>query len=254
NVVNMDRLYQLMSLQAQVWSDIWDTGPSTARKPIFGNSNAVHQPPRPARDQTLPLPNPASPSEWIAVNSRRLLLGSDAMIANDELLGLLYENMQRADFNRYNLEVFMTIARLYRQNLEMLAGIEQIARLLDSTSKEKDRKKMSAALDRALAIAWQIRAERNVALRDATKTWYKSWLPRVAEANGRRFLHEIDDVKDHLPDRTVDMSYLVYRELLLPFGEWVEEIRHLRNEGAATPQDKKFDWLDRNTTVSESPL
>ena len=25
---------------------------------------------------------------------------------------------------------------------------------------------------------------------------------------------QVDDVKDHLPDRTVDMTYLVYRELL----------------------------------------
>ncbi|MDQ6701486.1 MAG: beta-N-acetylhexosaminidase [Acidobacteriota bacterium] len=253
NVVNMDRLYQLMSMQAQEWSDSWDTAPSTARKPIFGNSNAVHQPPRPARDQTIPLPKPPSPSEWIAANSRRLQLASEAMIENDELLGLLYENIQRADFNRYNLEVFLSVARLCRQNLEMLAGIEQIARLLDSASKEKDRKRASAALDRALTIAWRIRAERNVSLRDATETWYKSWFPRVAEANGRRFLHEVDDVKDHLPDRTADMSYLVYRELLLPFGEWVEEIGRLRSEAAATRQDKKFDWLDLNTTSSELP-
>ena len=53
-------------------------------------------------------------------------------------------------------------------------------------------------------------------------------MPRVAEANGRRFLHELDDVKDHLPDRTVDMTYLVYRELLLPFGDWVEQVRAAR--------------------------
>ena len=253
NVVNVDRLYQLMSLQAQFWSDSWDTAPSTARKPIFGNSNTVYQPPRPARDQTLPLPEPASPAEWIAANSRRLQLAADAMIENDELLGLLYENMQRADFNRYNLEVFLTIARLCRQNLEMLAGIEQIARLLDSASKDKDVEKASATFDRALAIAWQIRAERNVALRDAAGTWYKSWFPRVAEANGRRLLHEVDDVKDHLPDRTVDMSYLVYRELLLPLGKWVEEIGRPRNAAAATRQDRKFDWLDLNTTASDLP-
>jgi hypothetical protein len=85
-------------------------------------------------------------------------------------------------------------------------------------------------------------------LADATETWYKSWLPRVAEANGRRFLHELDDVKDHLPDRTVDMTYLVYRELLLPFGNWVEQVRSVRNQYATShglpTQSASFDWQD----------
>ena len=70
----------------------------------------------------------------------------------------------------------------------------------------------------------------------------------MAEANGRRFLHEVDDVKDHLPDRTVDMTYLVYRELLLPFGDWVEQVRAVRNQFAAThglpAQNEGFDWKD----------
>jgi hypothetical protein len=106
-------------------------------------------------------------------------------------------------------------------------------------------------MDGALEIAQSIRQQRNVALRDAMSTWYKSWLPRVEEANGRRFLHQLDDVKDHVPDRTVDMSYLVYRELQLPFGEWVSAIRSTRNQYAAAhdlPQKKdKFDWRDMET-------
>ncbi len=66
-----------------------------------------------------------------------------------------------------------------------------------------------------------------------TQTWYKSWLPRVEEANGRRFLHELDDVKDHLPDRTIDMSYLIYRELQLPLEEWYSQTEKARNVFAA---------------------
>jgi hypothetical protein len=102
------------------------------------------------------------------------------------------------------------------------------------------------ALDRALDIAEDIREQRNAALQDATATWYNSWFPRVAQANGRSFHHELDDVKDHRPDRTVDMSYLVYRELLLPFGNWVNQLATVRNDYAAQNQqprrDFKFDW------------
>ena len=74
--------------------------------------------------------------------------------------------------------------------------------------------------------------DRNRVLQDATETSYKSWLPRVPLANGRRFLHEVDDVKDHEPVRTVDMSYLVYRELLYPLGDWASQIASVRNRYA----------------------
>ena len=55
-VSQMDRVYQLMSTQAQFWSDSWETSPSSARKPIWGNSNGPFEQPRPARDQSIPLP------------------------------------------------------------------------------------------------------------------------------------------------------------------------------------------------------
>src|SRR5207248_6610012 len=104
------------------------------------------------------------------------------------------------------------------------------------------------AVDPAINAARSIQFARNRALRDVTETWNKTWYPRVSEANGRKFLHEVDDVKDHLPDRTTDMTYLVYRELLLPFNEWIEQVRSARNQYAqahqAAVRNEKFDWKD----------
>ncbi len=101
-------------------------------------------------------------------------------------------------------------------------------------------------MDKAIDLAHAIRKQRDEALKDAAETWYKSWRPRVAEANGRKFLHELDDVKDHLPDRTIGMEYLVYREMLLPFGAWVTEIQKARNEYAKGTQlaarEEEFAW------------
>ncbi len=255
-VSQMDRLYQLMSTQAQFWSDSWETFPSNARKPIWGNSNGVYEKPRPARDQNVPLPPvPAADlsyrSEWPAQNSSRLQLASGFLAENDELLGLLRENLPRSDLNSYNLEVFLSIAQLYRQNLEMLQIVARMDGLLRSAADaagKNQAKQAVASLDQVLQQAKLVRYSRNRALADATQTWYKSWLPRVAEANGRRFVHELDDVKDHLPDRTVDMTYLVYRELLLPFGDWVEQVRSARNQYASAhglpAQNASFDWQD----------
>jgi hypothetical protein len=103
-------------------------------------------------------------------------------------------------------------------------------------------------LDEALDLVEKIRLERNQVLRDSIATWTKAWLPRVEEANGRRFLHEVDDVKDHLPDRTVDMSYLVYRDIQLPMQPWAEKLADVRNHYAESHQlarrEFRFRWAD----------
>ena len=256
NGANVDRLYQLMSTQAQFWNDSWDSMQSTARKGIWGNSNGIYDKRRPARDQTIPLPpapaaNLSYRSDWAANNAKRLQLVDDVLPENDELLGLLYQNLKIVEQNRYNLEVFLSIAQLYRQNLEMLQSIAGIDTLLKSASAAAEKNQARPALqaiDRAIDQARSIQWSRNRALHDAQRTWYKSWYPRVTEANGRKFLHDLDDVKDHLPDRTIDMSYLVYREMLLPFNQWIEQIQTARNQYAQAHQapvrDDQFDWKD----------
>jgi hexosaminidase len=254
----MDRIYQLMSQQAQFWTDSWERGPSW-RKPIFGYSEGIYNPRKPLQDPTLALPAPPDPdlkfdASWRERNARRLELTAASLADNDELLGLLEGSLRSAEYNRYNLEVFTSIAQLYRQNLEMLLGIGRICSALDSAQKAAGQGKPKDALeaiDRAFEEAEVIRQQRNAALRDAVDTWYKSWFPRVAEANGRKFLHELDDVKDHVPDRTVNMTYLVDRELRLPFGEWVTAIQKARNQYAAAnhlPTDtRQFDWVSTET-------
>ena len=255
DVVDMDHVYQLMSGQAQFWADSWDRTASKSRKGIWGDSANIFHPRHPAHDQTLPLPPAPSgdlsyASTWAKENARRLELAGKAAQDNDLLVGLLRENLQRARFNRYNLAVFLSIARLCRQNTDMLDGIRRMNDLLTQAAKSRtrDANDSLASVDEALDIADQIRRERNRVFSDTVATWYKSWLPRVKEANGRTFLHELDDVKDHLPDRTVDMSYLVYREKLLPFGEWVNSIAAARHTFARAhnlpERNFHFDWED----------
>lgn len=258
----MGRVYQLMSQQAQFWDDSWEWAPTTARKPIFGNSDGLFDPPRPARDQTLPLPPvPALPDlavgpGWKQANDRRLQLVLFYLIDNGELIDLLRLNLKRARHHHYNLEVFLSIAQLCGHNLRLILDLGRIYGVLTAAHEAAARHRPEAAiqhLDRALDIAQNIRQDRNTVLSQAIATWYKTWHPRVEEANGRRFFHELDDVKDHRPDRTVDMSYLVYRELIWPFGEWVNKVLKVRNlyalENALPIRGEKLDWTDTKTIL-----
>ncbi len=262
--VEMGKLYQRMSEQAQFWEDSWETGPSGARSPIWGNSYGVFTTPKPAHDQFLPpLPVP-SPEllhvdlNWRLANRRRLQLAGDFLAQNDQLIDLIEGNMPCVQFNRYNLEVYLSIAGLYRQNLHMLQDLGRISEALkaaESAAAESKAESALAALDRSLSIAENIRQYRNQALQNATATWYQTWFPRVTEANGRKFLDKVDDVKDHQPARTVDMRYLVYRELLYPLGEWVTQVAAVRNQYAASHKlpvrTVRFDWTDTSTTVTD---
>jgi hypothetical protein len=211
-------------------------------------------------DQTLPLPPVPSSTDlsysstWSRENARRLQLAGEALIENDELVNLLYANLHRVEFNRYNLEVFISIAEVYRQNLLMLRSLVSIDAALEGAGKSSSQGRAAeaiSAVDQALTTAESIRGERNKTLRQVTGTWLQSWQPRVQEANGRRFLHGLDDVKDHVPDWTVDMKYLIYRQLLLPFGEWVSKVQAARNEYARKNNlgvdDTLFDWKDTET-------
>jgi hypothetical protein len=260
---NMGRVYQLMSLQARFWADSWETVPSS-RKPLFGNSDQIFVPRRPETDQAIPLPPvPNLPyltvdRDWAQANTGRLQMTSRMLAANDELMDLLRANLRSVEFNRYNLEVFLSIAQICRQNLEMLESFERIDSLLKSAQAAAARpqpEEAVAALDEVLGTVKSIQRERNRVLHDLEETWYKTWFPRVAEANGRRFLHELDDVKDHVPDRTVDMSYHIYRQLLLPMQEWFEKVQAVRNEYAKSynllRRSVMFDWS--NSTALSDP-
>jgi hexosaminidase len=235
----MDRIYELMSRQAQFWDDSWEGKPSTARKGIWGNSNSIFRPRHPAHDQTIPLP-PIPPGADLSfdppkADERLAPLVDQYLAENVELSKLLAAELAHAEFNRYNIEVMQSIAGLCRQNLDMLRAMDQITRHLAearAASSEAHSTEALAAIDVALDLVIQIRQSRDAALRSATDTWYKTWHPRVPAANGRKFLHDLDDVKDHLPDRTVGMEYLVYRELQLPLGEWAKQTLAARNQYA----------------------
>jgi len=260
---NMGRLYQLMSEQAQIWDDTWEVSPSNARTPIWGNSDKIFDPPRPAEDQTLPLlPVPSSTTlaisrDWRQENSRRVEIAATALQENDELLDLLYANLKAVDENRYNLEVFLSIVDVYRQNLEMILELSRISELLKAAQVAGQQAKHSDAVafvDEALNAAAEIQRGRNRTLQNVTSTWYKTWWPRVAEANGRRYLNQVDDVKDHRPVRTVDMSYLVYRELRYPLGDWAVRTLTARNEYARAHQlpgrADQLNWNDTTTAAN----
>jgi hexosaminidase len=257
-ISHLDRIYDLLARQAEFWDDSWENVRSASRKGIWGNSNTIYRPRHPADDQTLPLP-PVPDGKELAFdepksNERRAQLVGEYIEENRELSDLLAVAARSAQFNQYNIEVMQSIAALCRQNLDMLHGLDEINRHLADAHSAASHNRPADALA-ALDTVVQIRASRDAVLRSTTDTWYKSWQPRVAEANGRTFLHELDDVKDHQPDRTIGMEYLVYRELQLPLGDWAGKVLAERNQFAKahglTERAGPIQWPAALTTAGQ---
>jgi hexosaminidase len=263
----MGRLYQLMSTQAQFFGSSWDSIPSAVRPLVFGYSYGPG--PYIPHIQTLPLPSVPSADylhldhNWQQDNANRLELVRKSMGENDELLNLLYANLSSVEFNRYNLEVYLSIARLCRQNLLMMELLEEINTDLEKAHEQAAKLHYTeaiAALDQALDTAERIRDQRNQALHDVTTSWYKTWVPRVREGNGR---HVTPDPQDFVDTQTSEdarrgqsgLLYLIDREFVLPFGEWVNQVNGIRNRYAAAhnlpAREGKFDWQNTETLHSQ---
>jgi len=169
---------------------------------------------------------------------------------------MLYANVASVQFNRYNLEVYLSIAKLCRENMLMLKGLAEIDNSLERAQDQASHLHLSeaiAALDQALDRARRIRDDRNQALQDLTSTWYKTWFPRVREANGRHVAREPQSFVDMRPSesarrRQEGLLYLIEREFMLPFGSWVNQVQNVRNRYATShglpAQEGQFEWQD----------
>ncbi|MEP7106845.1 MAG: glycoside hydrolase family 20 zincin-like fold domain-containing protein [Ferruginibacter sp.] len=235
----MKKVYELTSRQAQFYEDSWLWESSNNRTPIFGNHAEVYDPPQPANDQQLLiLPVPGSNDlslkyNWADSNYKRLQLAESFLSESEELI-LLLNNLNTIKNNQYSIEVIKTIALLCRQNISMLFQLKKISELLAAAAElaGKNPGKSLSLLDQSLDLAALMKLQRNDVLGSTINVWYKDWLPLVREANGRKYLHVVDDVKDHRPIRTADMSYLIYRELMYPMDKWADETVQVRNKFA----------------------
>ncbi|MFN7995020.1 MAG: beta-N-acetylhexosaminidase [Bryobacteraceae bacterium] len=265
---DMGRLYQLMSTQAQFWATSWDSEPSGKLPLIFGYSYGIG--PFVPHISTIPLPPvPAGDylrlgGNWTQENARRLELAWKFLGENDELENLLYANMPAVEFNSHNLEVYLSIATLCRQNLLMFKSLDDANKALEKAQEEAGKLHYTdavAALDQMLDLAGRIRDDRNQALNDTAVAWYKTFFPRVREANGRHVARSPQNFVNTAPTdaarrRQEDFVYLLEREFSLPFGEWTTQVLQVRNQYAAAHKlpgrAMNFDWQDYKTLHSQS--
>lgn len=248
---DMDSVYRVLSEQAEFHTESWDWIPSPWRAPIKGNSDSLFL--QPEKDQTLPLlPVPASGTLAVSnktypVNAKRFATAHSMLPRNAYALQLLRENKLLAKTQLYNLEVLESVAAICGQNLRMLVALNRISDLVqEASAATADPKLAVSKLDAAMEMVGKLKHQRDSTFAFVESIWFKEWQPLVEKANGRTFLHQVDDIKDHQPVRTIDLSYLIYRELHYPLDQWWNDVLKVRNDFAQQHNlplvNKRLEW------------
>lgn len=62
--------------------------------------------------------------------------------------------------------------------------------------------------------------------------WEKSRFAKGREVNGKKFVHVLDDTKDHWADRRADLSYMIAPEESIALEKWMKQLASVIQEYA----------------------
>jgi hypothetical protein len=245
DVAGMVDIYQSLQDQARFMEYALEKLPSTVRGPSYGHPYWKGKMERTDRTMIHPTP-PRMPNDTaialLPVFSDRyasvLAKVPAQLAANDRLLAGLHENLTRARRNRYNIEVFISIAHYVRHFLQLLQAIaaaEQQMHRASIAGKGADAKN---ALNHMLNARKTLRMSNDdlyVMFEKLKAVWEKSRDEKGQSVDGRDFVHVMDDVKDHFADRRVGLDYLIAPQESLELDQWLEQLDDvIKRYGEAT--------------------
>lgn len=224
----MIEIYRDMQRQARTWQRAWDRVVSRVRKPGYGN----HEGPglgTARHDLTLAtpaLPDPATLAFEPAFSTKYKSLAAEApglSLRNNQLQHALIANMARASRNHYNLEVLLTLARFTGHHWNLVSAVVGAEGELVKASAAATQRNATAAVGHLVAAHNRIagiETESAAMRRYLTRVWERSQYPKGRTVDGRKFVHILDDTKDHWADRTPDLGYMFHPEKSIGLGEW----------------------------------
>jgi hypothetical protein len=225
-------IYRGLQKQARFFQNSWDRVVSRVRGSGYGNSygpgiGVIR------RDDTLP--QPALPNlpglDFVPVYDGHYadLVTEAGKLSGDvqALIHQIYWTIPRVERNRYNLEVFLSLARLTQHHDRLILSMSRIEDELSRATSAAGSNRPEPAVQhlvRAYQIANSVVRERLAMFAALRETWEKSQFPKGREVGGQSFVHVLDDTKDHFADRRSDLSYLIAPEESIGLEDWMKRL------------------------------
>ena len=134
-------------------------------------------------------------------------------------------NIGRVDRNRYNLEVLLSLARFTGHHWRLLNAFAEAERMLDGARDAAQKKNPQQAVS-SMVTAYnamdRVRSDGEKMFADLTAMFEKSRFPKGRTVDGRKFVHVLDDTKDHWADRTPDLGYMMQPERSIGLDKWTK--------------------------------
>jgi hexosaminidase len=238
---DMTSVYKMLIEGAQFFGNGWDKVTSTERGPGYGNSNGKGISTR-RTDDILDLPE--IPGEatlniqarFIAKYSELIARAESLKVKNEDLVSRLTRYIGQVERNRYNLEVYLSIAYLERYFINTVLTLRDAESLmLHAQSSAADGKPANAVADLVEAsnqvgalIKWSSWMWKNLTL-----TWEKSRYEKGRSLDGRDFVHILDDLKDHFADRRKGLDYMIAPFQRMDMPGWRTRLNERLNKYAA---------------------
>jgi len=228
----MIEIYRSMQRQARSWERTWDSVTSRVRAAGYGNSHGKGIGTRRTDLALAPPPLPSLPDLDVKPligekYAAFLAEARDRAIENERLTLALAANMGKADRNRYNLEVFLSLARFMGHHWRLVAGLHAAEQSLGKARDAARKKNASEAVGHLVGAhntIERLREEGERAFRELTAVFEKSHFPKGQSAGGRKFVHVLDDTKDHWADRTADLGFMMAPERGIGLEKWSQDL------------------------------
>jgi len=238
---NMAGVYRLLQKGARFFEAGWDRVISRERPLAYGNSQGPGIGTQ-RWDLTLGVPplKAAEAGQEAELFSRKYAkILADARSRRDEidqLIHMLSDRLARVERNRYNLEVFLSVAYLERHFPETILALESAEKSLLAAAEAGKEDNAETKVSHLLAAEKEVRrllARRERMWQHVVQTWEKSRYPKNRDYNGREYLYIGSDVKDGFAGRRRGLDYLIAPFQRMDLEEWREKLVQKTQEYAA---------------------
>ena len=231
---SMAAAYRTLHNAARLYEQTLEKLPSKVRGPAYGHPLWKGPMPRCDTGMMPPaeprLPNDTAVSMPPVFGKRYAEAVARAPAAQDDcerLIEQLHGLLGRAQRNRYAIEVLISLTTHLRHFFRIVADVakaEDSLRQAALAGKQGEHRQARRALIRARDTVRDTLRDGQAVFEGLRAVWERSQRPRNAPADGKFFVHVMDDVKDHFADRRADLTYLIAPEETLNLGDWLTQI------------------------------